>query len=82
MVIGHFITYMGIQFVENVDLRNKSYKQFLVEIESRAVRKKIIFDFFSELKFFLVFFKFLNIVCLDQIQKSHIFYKEKLQSLN
>ena len=65
--------------MQNVDLRNKSYKQFLVKNESGAARKKIIFDFFFQLKFFLVFiFKFLNIVCLDQIQKSHIFYKKKL----
>ena len=67
----------------NVDLRNKSYKQFLVKNESGVARKKIIFDFFFQLKFFLVFFfKFLNIICLDQIQKSQIFYKKKLQSLN
>ena len=65
--------------MQNVDLRNKSYKQFLVINESGAARKKIIFDFFFQLKIFLVFiFKFLNIVCLDQIQKSHIFYKKKL----
>ena len=69
--------------MQHVDLRNKSYKQILVINESGAARKKIIFDFFFQLKFFLVFFfKFLNIICLDQIQKSHIFYKEKLQSLN
>ena len=69
--------------MQNVDLRNTSYKQFLVKNESRAAREKNIFDLFSQLKFFLVFFfKFLNIVCLDQIQKSHIFYKKKLQSLN
>ena len=47
-----------------------------------AARKKIIFDFFP-INFFLVFFlRFLNIVCLDLIQKSHSFYKKKLQSLN
>ena len=69
--------------MQNVDLRNKSYKQFLVKNKSGAARKKIIFDFLFQLKFFFVFFfKLLNIVCLDQIQKSHIFYKEKLQSLN
>ena len=61
--------------MQNFDLRNKSYKQFLVKNESGATRKKIIFDSFFQLKIFLVFFfKFLNIVCLDQIQKSHIFY--------
>ena len=65
--------------MQNDDLRNKSYKQFLVKNESGAARKKIIFDFFLKLKFFSVFsFKFLNIVCLDQIQMSYIFYKKKL----
>ena len=65
--------------MQNDDLGNKSYKQFLVKNESGATRKKIIFDFFLELKFFSVFsFKFLNIVFLDQIQKSYIFYKKKL----
>ena len=38
--------YMGIQFMQNVDLRNKSYKQFLVKNESRAAKKIIIFVFF------------------------------------
>ena len=32
--------------MQNVDLRNKSYKQFLVKNESGVARKKIIFDFF------------------------------------
>ena len=32
--------------MQNVDLRNKSYKQFLVKNESGAARKKFIFDFF------------------------------------
>ena len=69
--------------MQNVDLRNKNYKQFLVKNKSGAAKKIIIFYFFVQLKFYLVFFfKFLNIVCLDQVQKSHIFYKEKLQSLN
>ena len=69
--------------MQTADLRNKSYCEFLVKNESGATRKIIIFDFFFQLKYFLIFFfKFLNIVCLDQIQKSHIFYKEKLQSLN
>ena len=67
--------------MQNVDLRNQSYKQFLIKNENGATRKKIIFDFFYQLNFFLVFFKFLNIVGLDQIQKSHTFYKKKLQSL-
>ena len=64
--------------MQNVDLRNKSYKQFLVKNKSGAAREKKL-TFFFNCKFFLVF---LNIVCLDQIQKSHKFYKEKLQSLN
>ena len=38
--------------MQNVDLRNKSNKQFLVKNESGATRKKIIFDFFFQLKFF------------------------------
>ena len=63
--------------MQNVDLRNKSYKQFLVKNESGAARKKIIFDLFFQLKILLVFiFKFLNIVCLDQIQ-SHIYFTRK-----
>ena len=65
--------------MQNVDLRNKSYKQSLVKNESEAARKKFIFDSFFHLKFFSIFFiKFLKIVCPDQIQKSHIFYKKKL----
>ena len=67
--------------MQNVNLRNKSYKQFLVKNESGAAKKKIIFDFFFQLKFVLIFF-FKFQVCLDQIQKSHVFYKKKLQSLN
>ena len=69
--------------MQNDNLRKNSYKQFLVKNENGAARKKIIFDFFFQLKFFLAFFfKFLNIVCPGLIQKSHIFYKKKLQSLN
>ena len=65
--------------MQNDDLGNKSYKEFLVKNESGAARNFFIFDFFFELKFFSVFsFKFLNIVCPDQIQKSYIFYKKKL----
>ena len=66
-----------------VDLKNKHYKQFLVKNKTRAPRKKFNSDLFFQLKFYLVLFvKFLNIVCLNQIQKSHIFDKKKLQSLN
>ena len=65
--------------MQNADLRKKSYKQFLIKNESGASRKEIIFDLFFHLNFFSIFFfKFLNIVCPDQIQKSHIFYKKKL----
>ena len=82
-MIGHFIMYIGIYFVQNVDLKNKRYKQFLVKNKTGAPRKKFISNLFFKLKFYLVLFiKFLNIVCLDQIQKSHIFDKKKLQSLN
>ena len=52
--------------MQNDDLGNKSYKQFLIKNESGAARKEFIIDFFFELKFFSSFsFKFLNIVCLD-----------------
>ena len=39
--------------MQNVDLRNKNYKEFLVNNESGAARKKIIFHLFFQLKFFL-----------------------------
>ena len=62
-----------------VDLRNKSYKQILLKTESGAARKNYFLDSFFQLNFFFVFFfKFLNIVCPDQIQKSHMFNKKKL----
>ena len=68
--------------MQKVDSRVNNYKQFLVKNENEAIIKKLIFDFFFQLKFLLVFFfKLLNIVCLDQSQKSHSFYKKKLQSL-
>ena len=52
MALGHFIRYMGIKFVQNVDLRNKNYKHFLVKKETRAIyRKNLIFDFFSTKSF-------------------------------
>ena len=41
--------------MQHDDLRNKSYKQFLVKNESGAARKKISFDFFLKLNFFLSF---------------------------
>ena len=41
--------------MQNDDLGNKSFKQFLVKNKSGTARKKIIFDFFFELKFFLSF---------------------------
>ena len=42
--------------MQNDDLGNKSYKQFLVKNKSGVARKKFIFDFFFELKFFCLFF--------------------------
>ena len=64
--------------MQNNDLGNKSYKQFLVKNKSGVARKKIIFYFFFKLKFLSVFsLKFLNMVCIDQIQKSYIFYTKK-----
>ena len=41
--------------MQHDDLRNKSYKQFLVKNESGAARKKNIFDYFFKLNFFLSF---------------------------
>ena len=39
--------------MQNVDLINKSYKQFLVKNESGAARKKLFLTFFSIEFFFL-----------------------------
>ena len=38
--------------MQNVDLSNKSYKQFFVKNESGAATKTFLFDFFFQLKFF------------------------------
>ena len=37
--------------MQNVDMRNKSYKQFLVKTKSGVAKNIYIFDFFS-IKFF------------------------------
>ena len=47
--------------MQKVDLRNKSYKQFLIKIEI-TVTKIFILNFFSIESFLVFFFKFLNIV--------------------
>ena len=39
--------------MQNVDLRNKSYKQILVKNESGAARIFFIFDLFFSIEFFL-----------------------------
>ena len=39
--------------MQNVDLINKSYKQFLVKNESGAARKNFFFYSFFQLNFFL-----------------------------
>ena len=44
---------MATYFVQNIDLRNKSYKQFLVKKETGAARKILFLTFFS-IKFFFV----------------------------
>ena len=44
--------------------------------------EKNLFLTFFQIDFFLVFFKFLNAVCPDWIQKSQSSYKKNLQSLN
>ena len=47
--------------------------------KSGIPRKKLFLTFFSiEILFFVFFFKFLNIICPNQIQESHSFYKKKL----
>ena len=38
--------------MQNVDLRNKSYKQFLFKNKSGATRKKIIFYFSFQIEIF------------------------------
>ena len=54
-------------------------EQVLFENESETT---IIFLPFSQIEIILVFsIKFLNIVCLDQSQKSHSFYIKILQNL-
>ena len=52
--------------MQNVDMRNKSYKQFWIKNKSEVARKKLFLIFFFQLNFFSVFFfKFLNIVDLN-----------------
>ena len=41
--------------MQNDDLGNKSYKQFMVKYDNGAARKKIIFDFFLIEIFFYLF---------------------------
>ena len=65
-----------------IDLRNKSYKHFLVINKSGVVTKKIIFYFVSIQNFLVFFFKSLNRESLDHSHKAHTFYKKKLQSLS
>ena len=47
-----------------------------------AARKYSSFDFFQLKISFVFFFGFVNILCPYHIQKSHSFYKKKLQRLN
>ena len=42
------------------------------------LEKKSFLTFFFQLKFFFFFFKFLKISYLDQNQKSHFFFKERI----
>ena len=66
--------------MQKVNLKNKSYKQFLVKNESGAIiQKKLSLIIFFQLKLFLVYvFKLLYIVSCDWNQKSYSFYKKKL----
>ena len=44
--------------------------------------EKNLFLTFFLIEIFVFFLRFLKIVCPDQIQKSHSFYKKKLQNLS
>ena len=69
--------------MQNIDLRNKSYKQFLVKNKSGATRKKKKFDFFFQLNFFSIFFfNFLIIIYLNQIQKKLVKFELGHQKKN
>ena len=69
--------------MQNVDLKKiKAINSFWSKTKVGQLEKKLFLIFFSIEIFLNFIFKFLKIVCFDQIQKSHTFYKEKLQSLN
>ena len=50
--------------------------------EIQASKNFFVFEFFILIDYFNFLIKFLKIVCLDQSQRPHLFYKKKLQSLN
>ena len=54
MVIGHYLTYIGLKNEQNDDLRKKIYTQFFIKNESILLEETFIDDIFSELKFFIV----------------------------
>ena len=54
MVIGHYLTYIGLKSEQNDDLRKKIYMQFFIKNESILLEETFIDDVFSELKFFIV----------------------------
>ena len=56
--------------MQNVDLRNKNYIQFVLKNKSGARRGKIIFDFFFNLDFFWSSFSLLNIT-ESKLVKAH-----------
>ena len=65
--------------MENVDLRNTSYKQVLVKNGSGEGRKNcFLYCVFQLIFFSVMFFTFLNKICPDQIQKSPMFNKKEL----
>ena len=45
MLLGFFITYKEILFVQNVDLRNKSFEKNLLKNEIGIMKNLISFDF-------------------------------------
>ena len=65
--------------MQNMDLRIKNYKQFVVEIESGATKKIFIFEFSFQLNFvFCLLLQVLNIVCHAKDSKVTHILQEKI----
>ena len=75
-MISIAITFLENEFSFKLDLYFMKYMHVSTQNDIHAPKIFLIEFFFN----FII--NFLNIVCLDQSQKSHLFYKKKLQSLN